>query len=369
MEFRISKTAFLRALQTAQGIADRRATMPILGNVLLRTEGKTKLLCAATDLSVAATMEVEANIKREGGITVGARHLHDIVKGLPGDDLHVKKLENQRAEIRAGKVEFRVVGLPDKDFPRLPDPREVKMVAIEAGSLRDMLSRTVYASSSDETRPHLSGVLLEAAGEKARMVATDGHRLARVEREWRGEGISPPVLVPRRGVLEIKRLLEGLSANTTSVGIGLHQGSIFVRAGDAVVSVKLSDAQFPPYEKVVPSENDKDLVLNRLAFLEALRRVSLVASDRTWAVRLELEGEELKLSSENPDLGDAKETLEVAYKGKGLSIGFNARYLIEALEAFSSEQVHLELGAELEAALLRPAANDETIAVVMPMRI
>lgn len=367
MQFKIVKTVFLRALQLVQGIADRRATMPILGNVLLRTDGKQRLLCAATDLTLSASIEVEASIQEEGGFTVGARQLHDIVKGLPGSDVQVRKMENLRAEICAGKAEFRVVGLSDRDFPKLPNPREVELFSVEARVLRDLINRTVYASSTDETRPYLSGVLLEAVGGRARMVATDGHRLARGESDWTAKNkITPPVLIPRRGVVELKRLLEGREAK---VDVGIHQGVLFLQAGDSTVTIKLAEAAFPPYENVIPHENDRIVEIDRSALLDGLRRISLVASERTGAMRLELGKDEVRISTENPDVGEARETIATNYGGEAMCLGFNGRYLIEALEAFSAEMIRAEFGGELDGVVFREGKSEDTLAVVMPMRI
>ncbi|MEK6607203.1 MAG: DNA polymerase III subunit beta, partial [Myxococcota bacterium] len=367
MELRITKVDLLRALYAVQGIADRRATMPILGNVLLRTEGKGRLLCAATDLSLSVTIEVDAVVKKEGGITLGAKQLFDIVKGLPDGEIRFSRSETQRAEIRAGKVEFHVVGLADRDFPRLPDHREVKLAPVDAKLLREMIAKSIFASSTDETRLHLCGVLLEAVGGHARMVATDGHRLAKIERDWKsGPEISPAVLVPRRALLEIRRLIESIDG---VVQMGLAQGTLFLRAGEAVLSAKLADAVFPPYEQVIPRENDKVLVMDRVALLEALKRVSLVASDRTYGIKFEAAPGELRVTSDNPDVGDAREQIDLEYKGAALSVGFNARYLIDLLSEMGSEQVRAELAGELDAALFRPVSTDDYLGVVMPMRI
>jgi DNA polymerase-3 subunit beta len=241
------------------------------------------------------------------------------------------------------------------------------MSPVAARSLVEMISKTVFAASADETRQHLCGVLLEAVGGQARMVASDGHRLAKVERAWKaGPEVSPAVLVPRRGVLEIRRMLDGLDGD---VELGLHQGYLFLRADGAVLSIKLTDAEFPPYDRVIPSENDRVLVVARQALLDALRRVSLVASDRTWGVRLDLDKGSVRVASDNPDLGRAHETIEAQYDGEPFAIGFNSHYLIELLAEMGAEQVRAELAGELDAALFRPASTDDYLGVVMPMRV
>src|SRR5438874_588703 len=186
MEFKIEKNALLGGLYLAQGIADRKSTMPILANVLVRTEGKEKVLIAATDLNVTVTAELPAKIQTEGGITLGARHLHEIVKALPGDTVSLKRAENQYAELRAGKVEYKVVGMADRDFPKLPNHREVEFSKVDPAALLDCIDKTFFSVSTDETRYHLNGVLFDADGGGAkaqvRMVSTDGHRLSKIER-------------------------------------------------------------------------------------------------------------------------------------------------------------------------------------------
>src|SRR3954466_9862502 len=209
MEFKIEKASLLQGLYLAQGISDRKSTMPILANVLLRTDGKDKLLVAATDLNVTVTAELPCKVDKEGGLTVGAKHLHDIVKSLPGETLTLTRTENQYADIRAGKVEYKVVGMADRDFPKLPNHREVEFAKIDAAALADMINKTFFSVSTDETRYHLNGVLFDCdgAGEqaKARMVSTDGHRLSKIERPLPGGPKAQGVIIPRKGLAEIKR--------------------------------------------------------------------------------------------------------------------------------------------------------------------
>ena len=369
MEFKIEKAALLSGLYLAQGISDRKSTMPILANVLLRTDGKDKLLVAATDLNVTVTAELACKVVHEGGLTVGAKHLHDIVKSLPGDELVVKRTENQYAEIRAGKVDYKVVGMADRDFPKLPNHREVKFGKVDAATLRDMIAKTFFSISTDETRYHLNGVLFESDGKVARMVSTDGHRLSKVERPLDGgPKLAQGIIVPRKGLMEVRRALETAEG---AVELGIHNGHLFVRVGTTALSVKLIDAQFPPYEQVIPKENDKVAIAPRLALLEALKRISIMSSDKTWGIKLSVAKGELKVASDNPDLGEAHETLDVSYDGAPLSIGFNAKYFIELLGEMEGDEVKVELNGELDPGLVRPADGKagSYLGVVMPMRI
>jgi DNA polymerase-3 subunit beta len=367
MEFKIRKDEFLRGLYLAHGIADRKSTLPILANVLLRTDGKDKLLCGATDLNVTTLVTLGAKIEKEGGLTVGARQLYEIVKGLPGDEVHVRRTEQNWAEIRAGKVEFKVVGLSDRDYPKLPAISEAQTFKVETAALRDMIAKTIFSVSLDETRQHLAGVLFESDGAVARMVSTDGHRLSKASRPLPGgPKLAASVLIPRKGVIELRRAIETREA---PVEIGIHDGNFVLKADDVGISVKLIDGQFPPYDQVIPKENERAFTVSRLGFLDALRRVSLMSSDKTSGVRIGLEKGKLRIESDNPDLGAAREEIDVVYKGAAVQIGFNARYFIDLLGEIETPEVRVELAGELDPAVVRPADGSDYVCVVMPMRL
>jgi DNA polymerase III subunit beta len=367
MDIRIDKNQLLRGLYLAHGIADRKSTMPILANVLIRSEGKDRVLCAATDLNVAVMTTLPAKVEKEGGLTVAARQLYEIVKGLSADEVHLKRTEQNWAEIHAGRAEFKVVGMIDREYPKLPAVAEAKTSKVDAAALREMIGKTLFSVSQDETRQHLAGVLFESDGTTARMISTDGHRLSKVGRAMPGAPALPAgVLIPRKGVAEIRRALEG---RETPCEIAVHQGQFVVKADDVALSVKLSDGQFPPYEQVIPKENDRVLVVARDQLLDALRRVSIMASDKTSGIRLALDKGTLSIEADNPDLGNAREKIEVDYKGTALQVGFNARYFIELLTEMGGPEVKLELAGELDPAIVRPADGSDYLGVIMPMRL
>jgi DNA polymerase-3 subunit beta len=365
MEFRIQKAEFLRGLRLAQSIADRKSTMPMLANVLLRSQGKGKLLVAATDLNVSLSAELKATTVSDGGLTVNAKSLHDIVVALPGDELTLKRADNSWAEIRAGKVTYRVVGMPDRDFPKVPDHRESSFGDVEAGTLREMIDRTLFSVCNDETRFHLNGVLFESNGQKARMVSTDGHRLSKVERALPGgPQLTAGVIIPKKGLLEIKRVLDGV----TSCRMAIKTPYVFFQADDLVLAVKLIDAQFPPYDQVVPKEHRRSLVIDRHQLIDALKRAQLMSSE-TRGVKLAMEAGRLTIASDNPDVGEVREELEADFSGEPMAIGFNPKYVIELLSQMNADQIGLELGGELDPGLFKPLTADEYLGVVMPMRI
>jgi DNA polymerase-3 subunit beta len=366
MEFQISKSEFLRGLRLAQSIADRKSTMPMLGNALLRLEGSDRLLVAATDLNVSVSASLASKNQGEGGITVAAKALNDIVANMPGDEITIRKAENNWAEIRSGKVDYRVVGLPDRDFPKIPDHREAEFVEVETAVFREMIDKTLFSVCNDETRFHLNGVLFESNGDTARMVSTDGHRLSRVDRNLKGgPALSSGIIIPKKGVVEMKRALE---AGGDTCKIAVKTPYIYVSAGDINLAVKLIESQFPPYEQVIPKEHEKELRVDRSLFLDSLKRAQLMSSE-TRGVKLTLDKGLLRIAGDNPDVGEVREELEANYDGDELSIGFNPKYVIELLGQVRGDEITLELNGELDPVLVRPTADKDYVGVVMPMRI
>jgi len=255
----------------------------------------------------------------------------------------------------------------DREYPKLPAVAEATTFKVEAGTLRDMIGKTIFSVSQDETRQHLAGVLFESDGSAARMVSTDGHRLSKVGRALPGGPALPAgVIIPRKGVTEIRRALEGREAPCE---IGVHQGYFVLKVEDTALSVKLGDGQFPPYDQVIPKDNDRAVIVSRTALVDALKRVALMSSDKTWGVRFGLEKGKLRVESDNPDLGAAKEEIDVPYKGAALQIGFNARYFIDLLSEIETSEVRLELSGELDPGVVRPADGSDYVGVVMPMRL
>ena len=344
MEFKIAKNEFLRGLRLAQGIADRKSTMPMLANVLLRTQGKNQLLVAATDLNVSLTAELKSQNSHEGGITLGAKNLYELIANAPGEDVTLKRADNHWAEIRSGKVTYRIVGMPDRDFPRVPDHREATYTTIESAVLREMIDRTLFSVCNDETRFHLNGVYFESDGSKARMVSTDGHRLSKVERTIaNGPKLSAGVIIPKKGLLEMKKVLE----LGPSCKLAIKTPHLFLVQDDIAIAVKLIDAQFPPYEQVIPKDHKKIITVDRSRFVDSLRRAQLMSSE-TRGVKLAATREGLTITSDNPDLGEVREELEAEYNGDPIAIGFNPKYVVELLGQMASDQITIALGGELE---------------------
>ncbi len=379
MELVISKRNFLRGLARTHGVADRKSSMPILSNILLTTDSTTSLRFAATDLYLGVAATATAEVKKGGSIAVSARTLFEIVKNLPEGDVHWTVGPNHAAEIRAGKVRFRIPGMPGDDFPALPSSGSADFFSIDAEILGDLITKTQYSMSTDDTRPHLAGALFEGEGKIVRMVTTDGHRLSKIDHRLDDSApmLSFSMLVPNKGIAELKRLIEDARADAKSakeegrpqISVATSGGSAFFKREGIVLSVKLADEQFPPYGRVIPQQQEKRVVVSRAGLVEALKRMSLVSSDTSGGVRFMVSAGSLRIVSENPDVGEGSEELDVDYAGEPITIGFNAKYILEVLGSLTDDDVALELAGELDPGVIKPAGDTMFVGVVMPMRI
>ncbi len=374
MKLSITKAEFLRGLGRIQSIVEKRNSMPILANVLIEAPKKGKgasLHLAATDLEVGLRSLHTANISESGGLTVSAKKLHEIIRELPDETIDLSATANSYLEIRCNRSRFTLAGTAAEEYPTLPEFKPEKTVLIPASVLSEMIDRTMYAASVDETRYNLNGVyleVLEGAG-AIRLVATDGHRLACVDREIDGDtsALTSGVIIPRKGLGELKRLVDEDDADEIELAFAKNSG--FARKGDVTLVMRLIEGEFPNYNQVIPKNLTRHVLLSSEIFVQAVRRVSLLSSERSRTVKLELSEGQLVITSSNPDLGDAREELDIDYAGETLAIGFNAKYLLDAIQAIQSKEVRFSFQDELSPSRLTPPDDDKTLAVVMPMRI
>ncbi len=364
MEVRVDRDAFFKGLQMVQSIVEPRQTLPILANVLLETNGDSVRI-TATDLEVGARIVVPAKISRNGAITLSARKLLEIVKELPAAELSMKLQDNAWVGLRCGGVAYKLVGLPPGDYPAVEPPASMGWMSLDAKLLRDMLAQTSFAVSHDESRYALNGVLFSVQGGDFRLVATDGHRLALASRSLSGGVSSGTGIVPRKAVQELERVL----SVGEEVQVGLGENQFGLKMPNFLLTARLIEGQFPNYEQVIPKGHPCRLILSRTALIAALRRVSVLAEERTKPVKFLLSSGALKLSAHSPDLGEAEETLSVDYAGDEVAIGFNSRYLLDALGPIEAEQVAVELKDSLSPGVFKSPENEGYHCVIMPMRI
>jgi DNA polymerase-3 subunit beta len=366
MEIIIRRNDFVKELQLVQGIVERKNSIPILSNVLAEAKGG-EVRISATDLDVSLRCGCAAQVVKEGAITLGAKKLYEIARSLPESDMHLTVLPDAWATIECERVVFKMAGLPREDFPSLPDGKPSKGVEIPADILRALISRTGFAITAEDARYYLAGALLILDKDAASMVATDGHRLAFAQRKVALKVAEPMrVLVPRKAITELGRLLEG----EESVTFQQVESHLVFSVGGRTLASKLVEAQFPAFEKVIAASGDKTVHLGREALQNAIRRVSLLSSERSRAVKLTLATGRLELAASSPDLGEARESIDVDFKGEAVEIGFNAQYLVDFLGVAGTETVALSLKDGETQGLLRPVGADETDYryIVMPMR-
>lgn len=371
MEFRLPKADLLRALRLAAAVADRKSTMPLLGHVLLRTSKHTQmtLLVAATDLAVSVSCELQLTepAKSDGALALPAKSLYELVANAPGDDIRIKRLDGNWAEVFSGKAKYKLAGLADRDFPKLPDRREVAdgITPIGAPLLVRLIDRTLFSVCHDETRLQLNGVYFHRDGDKLIAVSTDGHRLTLAS-----AGIPLPltkgIIVPRKGLVEVKRLL----ADATTCQLAVTASTLFVVAGGTALAVKLIDAQFPPYQQVIPKLDAKTtrVTVDRGRLIESLRRMQLMTTDQHGVKLSPIDGG-IRVEAAHADMGNVTEGIDCEVSGTMPTIGFSPKYAVELLTAMTADSVTLCVGGELDPVLVQQPTDDSHSGVVMPMRV
>jgi DNA polymerase-3 subunit beta len=377
MELTVARKDLLRLVTRMQGVAERKTPLPILTNVLLVVDGPSTLRLAATDLNLALSARMAAVVLKPGSVAVPAKDLAERVKMMPEGPVHIATLDNSMTTLKASGSarRFTLRGVQGEDFPQLPTPLEgTPTVALDVDVLQELIAKTHFSISPDETRAHLNSALFEWEGEVVRMVTTDGHRLSKMEVSVPGRQGSDRMLIPLKGIHELRRLCDDVLAegkNDAKPQIQITQAgpSAFFQGAGISLSVKLVDAQFPPYGQVIPRMNEKQVRIPRGPFAEALRAVSIAASERTGGVKLTFAPGALRITTESPETGEGFDELSVDYDGPTVVIGFNAKYFLDVLGAISEDEIILQLSRELDPAVVRPASERQYLSVIMPMRI
>lgn len=374
MELTVAKADLQKELQLCQGIVEKRSTIPILSNVLLKA-ADGKLQIAATDLDVTILSSCPARVTTPGGVTIEARRLFDVVRSLPDDDVHITMQENNSLLIESGTAKFRLLGLPAEDYPTLPSVDVSNSISVSLEELKTMVGKVRFAITHEETRFQLNGALLKVQPNKMEMVATDGHRMALINfPKGNGKttaGTDLTILIPRKALDEILRLESGEEG---TVQFGVSENQLFFDAGDRRLMARMIDVNFPNYMEVIARDNDRHIMIDRERLLSTIRRISLVANERTRAVRFDFAPGKLTVSSTNPELGDARETVPIDYAGNPFFVGLNAAYVTDFLSAVDTPSVSLDLKDENSQCIGRPASTSEDLPydylyVVMPMRL
>jgi len=379
LEITVSRAELLRELTAAQSVVERKTTIPILSNFLFEAtvgEGLDagRLTITATDLDQSLRTSCSAKVKKPGACTIPARKLYDYIKLLPEGEISIKLMDNHWVQIRAGRSNTKMVGMARANFPQVPEFPPTGAVTLSVASLKNMVSKTIFAISNEESRYTLNGALLVLKAESMAMVATDGHRLAHIEKlNETLEGISgeKKTLIPRKALSELSSLLSSTDAETMEFAD--DEQALFFKVGGRVLTSRKLTGQFPNYEAVLPRDNTKFVIVRSEDLMGSIQRVAQFADERSGAIKIRLEQNELKLSSSSTDAGESEDTIETPYNYDPLVVGFNSQYLIDFLKAIGTQgEVRLEFKDAQSAGQMRPEDGNEDVKyryILMPMRI
>jgi len=372
MEFNVKREIFLTGIQKTLGIVEKKTTMPILSNLLLRA-ADDRLTIIATDREIGLVADYEAEIIQGGEITLSARKLHEMVREIQGEKIHVVKNERDMVMITCNKAVYRIPGIPADDYPVVAGQEEIPQCRIKGGILKELIRKTAFAMSTDETRKTLNGVFLEteksAETSVIKMVATDGHRLALMKIDT-GEkdflGLEKGVIVPRKGIGEIRRLVD---EEIGDMSLGIGKGMLMIKTDHTLLKVSLIDGEYPDYRRVIPVEKGLVVTLEKDKFMHALRRMSVISSERYNGVIITISEGRLVMNSTNPDVGEANDEIDISYSGEERSTGYNVTYLADAVEVIEEGQVEFEIGAGMKPGVVRSIGNENYFCIVMPLKL
>lgn len=372
MHFTVEKEIFLKGLSKVQGIVEKRNTIPILANVLIEAT-ETGINMTATDLEVGMKAFYPADVEKTGKITVSAKKIYEITKELPEKEISFLAKDNCWVEIRCGKALFNIVGLAADEFPYFPYPENENFIDIKSNIIKEMIDKTYFSISTDETKYNLNGIYFRTENNddisKLHLIATDGHRLSMIGKEIKSNlnnELSKGVIFPRKGIFELKKISD---EGESDIKIGFMDNNAIIKKDKTIVVMRLVDGEFPDYNRVIPKQNEYVAKIKRNDFLHSLKRMSILSNEKSKGIKISLKSNIIEISSSNPEFGDAREELEVEYSGPELSIGYNARYIMDVLQNQDSEKIELYIKDNLSPGILKAVGDDDYLAVIMPMRL
>ncbi|MDH5198128.1 MAG: DNA polymerase III subunit beta [Gemmatimonadota bacterium] len=367
MKFTITRERLQEGLLAVANAVPSKTTLPVLSNILVEAlEDGIRL--SGTDLDIAVSTVVPAEVDAQGAVTLPARKLVEIVRELPSAAIRIAAAGEQRVNLECGRSHFKLLGIPRDEFPSFPGVKFEGAWTVASGDLQKLIGHVAFAASTEESRPILNGVLWELRKDQMRMVATNGHRLARMDVAVKGSTESGDFIVPPKALDQIRRLF----GSSDEIEIARSENHLGFRCGQTYVYTRLIEGPYPNYEQVIPRDNDRVAVLDKQALASTLRRVGVVASDQTHRVRLGFGGGNVKFTVSTPDLGEAHDEMAASYDGEPLEIGFNANYLLEILKFIPTDEVRITMKAPERAATLEPAGWDDPasyLCLVMPLRL
>ncbi|OPY15021.1 MAG: DNA polymerase III subunit beta [Syntrophus sp. PtaB.Bin001] len=372
MEFDIQRQIFLDGVQKTLGIVERKSTMPILGNLLIKAENN-RVKIVATDREIGIVADYDAQTADSGEITLSAKKLFEMIRETQGEGIHFSCNDHYQVTLTSQKAVYRIPGIPADEFPAVVYDENVSFYPVSAPLLKELILKTAFAVSTDETRKNLTGVFMETEqgpqGALLKMVATDGHRLAKSYAVLEGNPtftLEKGILLPRKGISEIRKLID---SEQGEIMIGADRGMFIVKTANTLLKVSLIDEIYPDYNRVIPSEPGIRVIFNRDLLLHALRRMKVISTEQYNGVVLTLMKNKMVMNSTNPDVGEANDEIEASYSGDEVRVGFNVDYLIDAVDVIRDEEVACEFGAVMKPTMITPVHNNRFLCVVMPLKL
>jgi len=367
MEFKIEKEVFLKALGQVQGIIEKKHTIPILANVHIDA-GEGQITLTATDLEIGVRSTFQTQVIKEGKVTVSAKKLFEIIRELPDKEILFKSKENCWIEINCDKSIFNLVGLSSDEYPNFPEIKSDNLLKISSLILNEMIDKTIFSISNDETKYNLNGIFLKYDNLKLSMISTDGHRLSYSYTDISDEFklFDKGLILPKKGIYELRKII---NKENEHLKIGVVDNNFIIIDDNTILIMRLVDGEFPDYKRVIPEKCEKTSIFNKDEFYHALKRISVLSSEKTKGIKINFEKNKAILTSSNPDLGDAREEIDITYSGSEISIGFNSRYILDILQAIDENFIEFHLKDNLSPGMIEPEKNKKFISVIMPMRL
>ena len=367
MHFKIEKEVFLKALSQVQGIIEKKHTIPILANVHINAKNG-ELTLTATDLEIGVRTIFSTQIVDDGKVTVSAKKLFEIIRELPNKEITFKSKENCWIEINCGKSVFNLVGLSSDEYPKFPEIKSDNLLNISSITLNEMIDKTIFSISNDETKYNLNGIFIKYENNKLSMISTDGHRLSysHTDTTENFAFFENGLILPKKGIYELRKII---SKDNENLKIGVIDNNFIVIDEKTVLIMRLVDGEFPDYRRVIPEKCATTSIINKDEFFHALKRISILSSEKTKGIKISLEKNRAILTSSNSDLGDAREEIDITYSGPEIAIGFNSRYILDILQAIEEDFIEFHLKDNLSPGMIEPEKNKQFISVIMPMRL
>ncbi len=367
MQFKIEKEVFLKALGQIQGIIEKKHTIPILANVHIYAKND-EIELTATDLEIGVRSKFSSEVIQEGKVTVSAKKLFEIIRELPNRDIIFTSKDNCWIEIKCEKSVFNLVGLSSDEYPKFPEVVSLNLLKIKSSILNNMIDKTIFSISNDETKFNLNGIYLKYEDNKLSMISTDGHRLSYnfIDISDDFSCFEKGSILPKKGIFELRKIID---KDNNNLEIGIVENNFVVIDNNTVLIMRLVDADFPDYKRVIPEKSGNTAIINKEEFFHALKRISIFSSEKSKGIKISYEKNKAILTSSNPDFGDAREEIDISYEGHEISIGFNSKYILDILQAIDEDFIEFHLKDNISPGMIEPEKNKNFLSVIMPMRL